>query len=241
MGIRINKFLGYGLTDVQVVDYQIADPRFSSKSWVFTGEDEPSLNDYFDWLQHERGDVRDIGHITLDTMAARHRDKWDNELRRRWIRHAFAWTPEYGLSNVFAMQPVSETRWSRHDDTIDYTEETWLRPPEEQQMARVQVIPGCLYPHMGYMDKRTGDRFSDEKIYPWVRFNNRDRKEDKPDDSAVEEALAQIAGLESHTQALEVVRPVVPQEIRDLAEFSGIFTDPLTWRELQPMLYVYWG
>jgi hypothetical protein len=55
------------------------------------------------------------------------------------------------------------------------------------------------------------------------------------------DSLAQAAGFDSHADATSNVVPVVPEEIRDLAAFAGLFTDDTIWRQLRPLLYAYWS
>ena len=238
MGIRLHKFLGYGLTDVKTEGYEITDDRLNKESWVFTYEEDPTLDDYFQWL-----DTRPY-QVTLDTLSKNMLDEM--ELKHRRPRDAFAWEPEFGLPNVLAIQPVTAAKWSRHDDTIDYTEEVWLRDRDCE--PRVEVVAGGLWPHLGYMDKRTGKLLDDRSIIPWVRFRNRKRgggkygpEEDTERVAHVEDELARMAGLADNQDALENVIPMVPQEIRDIIQFSKVFTSEDIWTQLRPILYVYWA
>lgn len=230
MGIRLHKFLGYGLVDV-IED----DPRLNKKSWVFTYEEDPTLKEYFQWL-----DTLPY-HVTLDTLSRNMLEEM--ELKHRRPRDAFAWQPEFGLPNVLAIQPVSEAKWSRYDDTIDYTEEVWLRGHDCE--PRVEVVAGGLWPHLGYMDKRTGEVLKDGSIIPWVRFRNRKAGEYAAEDAEriahVEDELARMAGLADNQDAVENVIPLVPREIRDIIDFSGVFNDQDVWTQLRPLLYTYWA
>jgi len=67
MGIRVHKFLGYGLTDIQTEDMKITDPRINAASWALTREGEPSPVEYQEWLA-----VHDSGRPAMDYGYLRH-------------------------------------------------------------------------------------------------------------------------------------------------------------------------
>lgn len=229
MGIRVHKFLGYGLADVQTKDMRITDERINPQSWLLTYDGTPSVEDYHAWLsQHQRE------FPSMDLWYCRD-EKRD---RRRELNHCAIWSPEYGMPEVLVLQPLGCPDWSRFDNSIDYIEETWLRP--ERQGNHVDLVGGGIYPWIGtYMDDRTGEAV-DDKIMWWVRLCN----SDEPDDEGRAEALdvlAQAAGLSGHEEAVAHVWPMVPDEVRDLAEFAELFTSDGTWRQLRPMLYTYWA
>jgi hypothetical protein len=54
MSIRIHKFLGYGLTDIESDNCKITDPRINPNSPLLdvssTFADEDQLDDYANWL-----------------------------------------------------------------------------------------------------------------------------------------------------------------------------------------------
>ena len=53
MGIRVQKFLGYGLDDVQYdkEKWKFTDPRINPESWALQYDKEPSIDDYGSWLE----------------------------------------------------------------------------------------------------------------------------------------------------------------------------------------------
>lgn len=112
-------------------------------------------------------------------------------------------------------------------------------------MNHVEVLRHPPFPFNGfYMDSQTGDRLNDRVMW-WIRA--RSNYEAMPKARRAEH----LAGLDilaaectpyaNHEEACARVIPQVPEEIRDLAEFGKVFTDPATWLTLRPMLYTYWS
>jgi hypothetical protein len=154
---------------------------------------------------------------------------------------------EYGLPNVLLLKPLSMRDWYRAVDAIDYIEETYLRPGNaEPQMNHVEVLEHGIYPFSAaYMDKRTGERLPHEIMW-WIRAQSSTREaaaagEEPPLTSEHLDHLARALKFENAAEANENVRPVVPEEIRDLAEFGELFTSPDVVLQLRPLLYVYWS
>lgn len=229
MGIRVNRFLGYGLTDVQHEKYEITDDRINTSSWLLDFEPPPN-GAYLTWLSQRP----EASGYSIDRWYLRDTP----EQKQRDLCSCIAYSPEYGLPNVLALQPLAMTNWARHDDSIDYVQETWLRPQRKRQLNHVEEIPGCLYPWEGaYMDAQTGERLPQD-ILEWVRLRN-DRPFPRREEGL--EVLAQHFGFADHAEATARVVPVIPEEVRDLLEFSQLFSDDKAWRQLRPLLYTYWS
>lgn len=224
MGIRVHKFLGWGLIDVQP-----KDERINGESWLLHGEDAPEPEEYLAWLEPRRDGVR----FTLDYAHLKHlpppSGKWDRE---RDLTDCAV------HRDVLALRPFAHPDWCRFDDTIDYMEETYPETGQPQR-NRIKLYDHGPWPYNGvYMDKRDG-RVLPSDIMTWWRLVN-DNPHDAEGRAKALKVFAEVCGFASHEEAAENVRPEVPQEIRDLAEFASLFTSDTVWLQLRPLLYTYW-
>lgn len=53
--------------------------------------------------------------------------------------------------------------------------------------------------------------------------------------------LSEHLGFKDYAQANRYIAPIVPGEIRALAEFGDLFTSPDVLLQLRPLLYCYWS
>lgn len=229
MGIRVHKFLGWGLTDVKP-----EDERINWDTWLLGYEGAPSPEDYLAWLEKRQDDQR----FTLDYAHLKHlpppSGKWD---RDRDMTGCAVHRDEFGLPEVLVLRPLAHHDWFRFDDTIDYMEETYPWTDGSQQ-NRVKVYDHGPFPYnAAYMDMRDG-RVLPRDVMTWWRLQSDASGSD--DKAKALEIFAKGCGFASHAEALENVRPEVPEEIRDLAEFAQLFTHAGVWRQLRPLLYTYW-
>jgi hypothetical protein len=232
MGIRVTKFLGYGLTDVAHDDNdRLVDSRINRDSCLLNWE-PPSIDEFEAWLKDNS-----CADASLDRWYLRDRRRGEQPARRR-ERHlddCLAYNPEFGLGNVLVLQPLAMHDWTRYDDPIDWVEESYLSDPP--QANRAQVLRYGLYPYMAqYMDSRTGERLPNDQTMTWVRSLTSDFY-----DLYDQDEMARGLGFDDHAQALELIAPNVPAEIRDIARFCELFTIDDVWKQLRPMLYVYWA
>jgi len=220
MGIRIHKMLGYGLTDLVDQDERL---NWSSPLFDYMLSGDAALDRYFGWLASK---------TRFDVAKSLLRD--DTRRRRSDVQDCIRWgTPDGGLENVLCIRPLAWNDWYRYDDTIDYAEQTYLG----EQHDEVRVIKYALYPHDSYMDARTGERIKGAAdIYFWLRARN-----DGSKDIGTLDELAKMGGFDSHADAEAHCVPFVPDEVRWLAEFAEVFTDPDTVLSLRPMIYTWWA
>lgn len=240
MGIRIKKLIGYGLSDVKTEKMKCIDDRINPKNMFFEwdfGEGEVATNQEYikhvKKLNHERSEAKDYLSQNLDiAWGASENEKFN-------IWDAYDWNPEFGLPNILLLRPITNYSWYRYDDDIDYVEETYLT--NEGQVCRYEILQHGIYPYLGYMDKDSGERLEDYRVR-WVIWN--ETKSSPPHDEnllKIKTAASIALGYESYKEALEQVVPIVPQEIKDLAEFTNLFTNDEVWKQLRPMLYIYWS
>lgn len=238
MGVRLKRFLGYGLTDVLTDDRgDLADPRINPASILLDldADRADTLAGYTAYLE-QLGEDHDHG---LDLGALR-----DHRHPRRHLGDCISWHSEYGIPSVLVLQPFGCPDWARSDDMLDILSATYRRADGQTgEIARVEpidsgpedsalVLPHGIYPwSASYMDTRTGERVPD-RIMPWIRARSAGEHDD---------LLAQAAGFFSHADADQHLAPDVPPDIRALADYGELFADPDTWRELRPILYSRWG
>lgn len=235
MGLRLNKAIGYGLTDVTVEDYRITDPRINADSPLISGpwDTGEGQKDYRDWLQDRlTGDEVDDLDLLVELAMLEKVDRLDPY-------RTVTWNSEYGLPSVLLVRPAGFTGWHRHDDSIDSQEEMLLR---DGAGDRVRRTIGGIHPFEGlYMDARTGERLTGNlanHARTWRRIVN-ELPESDTDRLPALNAMASVLGCRDHAEAEQCIVPLVPGEVRRICEWGGLFTGPDVWRQLRPLLYVY--
>jgi len=245
MGIRIHKFMGYGLTDVKSRKYRIADGRINRNCVLLDDYEAQYKTEYRDeylaWLRKQNEKRKNDEDYRRINMLDAWFDKKNKYESKRTMGDCIAYQNEYGLKNVLVLQPLACHDWYRHDDAIDYVTATYLEGPE-QTGNKVDVLDHGIYPFNGsYMDSRDGNRL-DDRIMPWIRIYHyyKDDPEKLDDMAPVLDQYAQAVGFNDSLEAALHVAPQVPTEIQDLCEFTQIFKKPETVLQLRPMLYTYW-
>lgn len=245
MGIRVTKVLGYGLTDVKTRKYKIADGRINRKSPLLDWETRMTLDDYLDWLKAEYPtDDEKLEHLSMDMWLFKEREREDFD----WYKETGVFDPqslvhhgiEYMEKNVLLIRPLSCKNWERHDDPIDYVEETEkFRDDPYGAVNWYKEIPGGIFPYSGsFMNACTGERVKDGvelwRYLTWDSFKNLFTG-DKLD------AVCKTFGFDDAEDARQNLVPVVPNEIRDLVKWGKLFTNDDVWKQLRPLIYTYWS
>lgn len=219
MGIRIRKVMGYGLTDVETSDQEITDTRINPESPLLRCE--TSLKEYLKYLKGK------------ECFEARMEESviHDGSVTERDLHSVLTWDPEYGMPNVLVITPLGYRReWIRYDDSLDYEEHFLVKDATTE--PSVKEIPTGIYPYSGYMDRVTGER-TDNIVYTWRKLLEMGAK------VSVVKTFSRSLGYESTEQAHDRIVPVVPLDVRHLAEFGSLFRDPGTWKRLRPMIYTF--
>lgn len=223
MGIRVNKILGYGLTDVIFDKHnQIIDPRFDSKiNQIVSKLSRDDNKDYLKFLKHEMGNI---------TYVVTHSDhcKWDCS--------KFITLPtEYDEDNKIFMLTHSAS-WFRHDDIIDYT----IESERYNQTPRIETIKHGVFPYSGtYVIKSTGKQltsFQRETYTTYIALLNNNSP------YCVDYGEKLQVDLELHTiqEILTEVVPIVPKELQLFCRWLNIFSDNKYILHLKPLCYTYW-
>lgn len=239
MGIRVHKSIGYGLVDIQYDEesFGLIDPRIDLeifKERYEWGHDPEIRSIYQGWLRQNSCDGinLDLWYLNDPAPGRGHRN----------LQDCVIWNAEFGLGNVLLLQPLACKDWNRNDDAIDYVEETYSRP--QGQTDHFETFSQGIHPWTAsYMDIRTGEEIKWEKIMHWMRLSNAVAAEPQKFSNSVADldTFADLAGFENHEDAALHCAPMVPDVIRDFLNFTGLFKDEDTWKQLRPLVYTYWG
>lgn len=243
MGIRINKKLGYGLTDVQHDNGRITDPRINVSSRLLVPHEDVAR----DYLAH-LAERRTTEGEKSGAAAGEPSNEWIDVCmeyeavslsleREGHLKPPVTWESEAGWQEMLLVQPLGFPGWSHHDDPIDYLEETELYEPVT---PRVVPAPRGIHPFEGlYVDSRDGRRLDSTA----KRLTDRllGKRNDRPDFRRAADHLAKTMGFADAAEAQQLIAPFIPDDVRRLCEWGELFTSPDVWLQLRPMLYVYWA
>jgi hypothetical protein len=231
MGIRVHKAIGYGL---ELAGTDRTDPRVNWESRLFSYEDDISAGQYWQWLRGKHGGKP--ARPSLDYVRLLHRKEDRDAIASRDLADCVHVPDEAGLP-LLMVAPLGCEGWSRYDDTLDWTEETYGRVPS--QGNRVLFLQHGLFPFNGvYMDAQTGERLTGD-IALWMRFRTAHEAGTLSEGAVRDLTTALLPGW-TMEEALQRVVPDVPAEVRDICEYLELFTDPGTWRELRPATATWW-
>jgi hypothetical protein len=242
MGIRINKTIGYGLTDIKVDDKdRIIDDRFSDQ---YLGDDdflsEFEMVDFLNYLKeaYEKGTCATLGfHASIELYSniciytvselLSKKEKLPSEY------DLFTWQGEMGDPKVMVFTPLSMTRYNRYDDLIDYY--------ESSGQVNVNILDRPIYPFDSWMNKRTGKKIRyGSELYSWMRIMS---SKNDFDVSSIElpKSLFDESGFTSYNDAKENLTPSIPDEVTEFCRYTNIFKNISTVWEFKPIIYTYWS
>jgi len=132
MGIRINRRMGYALTDFEYDTdaWEATDSRINLE--LFNGDGGEDLyelkNEFVDWAlsypyKAKEMLVEEIGvetHLGSIAQGAFERLVEKQGIKRFSFHTPLTHRPEFGNPGVLLFQPLTFTDWTRHDDTIDH-------------------------------------------------------------------------------------------------------------------------
>jgi hypothetical protein len=253
MSSTIKKVLGYGLTDIQA-----NDPRINWASPLLDFTAAPTFTDFADHLAAVKGREFDW----LDPADCVRR--LGQAHPRRSLDDCVVYAAETGSDEVLVLVPPSQADdWLRSDDTFDYIEAHFGDEPNLDPVVR-ELRMG-IAPFDGlWMDRETGVELQKvslfrrllqsgdatperllaaaQKISPVPDFDADAALEALATGSRAEKPAAGSEPLfrDAGVAADRLVR-LVPAEVRELAAFGKLFTDPDTWTSLVPVHYTYWS
>lgn len=222
MGVRINKVLGYGITDSHKPRWTLQNllQKPIRDEHTFDGD----LAGWKTWLEEkDLGGDKTLELARIETLHSIH----DALANNQELADQFAYNPMEKIPKVLILIPIGTTEFSRLNDTIDYLEWNNKKCSYRDEITRLtRPIP----PFDEYMDKRTG------KILD-SRFMNRHRM----GASTYNEELYHANGFSSYFVATLNIVPNIPYCIRWMVEYMNLFNEPETILNLRPMIYTYWA
>lgn len=250
MGLRLNKILGWGLDDLEPNDERIDWDKLRNRYEVDFIEYYAYLLELYDFEGQK--DLRDQD-ITLnmeirEISEAFNREKKFKNLKEkeliRWgdfrqphlpdIYKTVSYNDEGGLKNVIVFTPLREIRsWQRYADPIDYAvHDLTIENTNYYTEPYVDRLSTAPWPYDAtWVDKRTQEPVQQERIRIWRWIT------EESEDEEAREGVSQKALEMSYDEALQYVRPKVPEEIIRMTNFLQIFKDPKTILSTEPMIY----
>lgn len=235
MGIRINKCLGYGLTDLTGHD----DRRFTESIYDISERAfDLTLEDFFKYCQVNNGlsNYFNLTFAEMIFMSKGHDERLKTSNLNNWIIY-----DDECEANTVVFIPPGHDDWHRHDDIIDYVESSYLSK-EGPQNEVIDLTVG-IYPFNSlYMDSRNGCRVTTIPVYlDFIRAT-----EKLPDDKPLPDDW--LNGIPPHYFPFKTIgeirkyyRPIVPIDITLFCRFMNVFRDDNTLKYLRPLMYTYWA
>ena len=233
MGIRVNKLLGYGLTDVKTEGLKIVDERFNPDGYLGCGfsrqNSEFNFASFMEfWKENQAKKWSDfqITEVSIRESVKSGKSQYPEMYR------SVAYESESGLPNVMVVTPPSciNHGWRRRDDIIDWCEETEIYNGE----SRILTMPFGIFPWSGSFCHADGERWVGLQHSLVLEFMRKDRFETR-------ESLSKELGFSSVEEAQKDILPLIPEEVQVLCKYLKLFNDEKTIRTLIPMMYVYWS
>lgn len=223
MGIRIHKFLGYGLDDVKCSKGYISDERFNLVDGYFSKDKDVESFEMSDFIKYIVGEAdkekkaEGFTMLTFDIQQLK-TQKWDFY---DVIRHE----SEFGMKKVVVFRPFLKD-WLRYDDIIDYME-------AKDCKNRLKVLDRPIFPYESWIDKNTG--------HPYIMIKGKK--------TMCHDIIRDLnfgfyrddLGFKNEKEARENIVPLVPEIIRKYCEYLKVFKDKSTCLTLKPMIYTYWS
>lgn len=245
MSLRLNKALGYALTDLVA-----NDPRINQDSpllfWSrFEEEDEdfvvPTLESYASWLEAKA--VAGEGGFGTRSEAKLLRSARTLRLHRLELIHTVVHRDEANPGTLVLIPPVSLHRWCRVDDDIDYIEAALL-PDDAGLVNSLVALQRGIGGYAGRFMDVDGTELN-EHAERFIYFAGHGMPEDELDSMA-----SRIKPLDrtddrcpyaNAAEARDHIVPCVPTDLRRLATYGQLFTSDDVWKSLRPVLYTYWA
>lgn len=230
MSNRIKKVLGYGL--------RMSHEEASSLLDLEKGWSHATLEGYREFVETKHG--AESHQATLARMPLP--DEQNIKLGYECISIDDDEYEESGYVSV-VITPVSMlSEWKRSDNAIDYYEDIHDKRDSQGMTATMKFLNQHLFPFEGdFRNIRTGMTVPRDAYYTLKSFIQM-LKSDAKDKSLIKavQKLCVEAGLKDDGE-FELLQPIPPTEVQDIAEYVGIFRNPETVRELQPAILIYWA
>lgn len=247
MGLRIHRYLGYGIADYKGKNDPRFTPKYAEMEWSYA---HATVNDLMAWAEKNAAKVIDA--CAMDNawaMYSKYSDKdnvkslltlYQPENINVAISRCVTQGGEIGLKKVILFQPFNEVEeWSHYDDMLDYL--------ESGKVARAKVnflkesAWSGIYPWTGSMYRFRGE--------PVSTYNDKDYVKGVLNVTH----FSQLVGywdkkLKPHGKP-EVIEDLknnwrcsIPAEIVAVLLYLDIVKDVKSFiNDLRPMIYTYWS
>lgn len=245
MSYRVHKQIGYGLVDLKLRKGEIDDDRINPNGFLLSEDDDKwSIDKYANYLDQKYKDKKFADNIDSNLAlsdyifeSSRIEEFLANSANPSLSGCIVRTDSESGMAKVLCITPIPMfDKWIHHDDDIDYYEEL-LKTSEMKDS--VKFLNRSLYPWSSeYWDTRTGKVLKEGHLYPRLKAK---RGQKKADFETEKFAIARYLGFESVEEADLYLKPAVPRCVQELCEYCELFNNPITIRQLQPILYTRWS
>lgn len=257
MSLRLNKAIGYALTNLVP-----SDPRINQESpllnWPRLEEESenfvvPNFEGYIAWLkeaasasiaaavrlrsQPASGFGTNIEATLLQIMI-------DKARGTASLTDAVIYQRESGPDILLLIPPVYIHSWLRRDDSIDYAEAR-LQPGGGLDNKLVPMDVGFGAYSTRFMDVDGTDLPSTAAEFVQLAeagmpADELDRiaRDIRPLDWKFNDDRQLYAGA---AEASARIVPTVPPDLRHLSAYGQLFTSDEVWKQLRPVLYTYWS
>lgn len=230
MGIRVNKMLGYGLTNVKCRrNGFINDERFNLEDGYFSrnvDQEEYSIKKFTEHLKKiVDEDKKKNGFSMLEFEAVELKSK------KYEFYDVIDHDSEFGKPSVVLFRPFLKD-WKRHDDIIDYIE------LDATPISKVKKIKRSLYPYDGYINLKTKLNYilSDKEK---IQLHEVLRMSEYLNDEQMTKAAIHYGFIDKEDMLKNIV-PIVPTIIHEYCKWLKVFKNPDTVYELTPLIYTIW-
>lgn len=240
MGTYIKKALGYGITIPEEKKVQLLNEEAVENIFSLTPEG------YKKFLQTKyAGQVHSQDELMSDIHVVK---AGDNKPQQIWSSLTIVGPDEYGAENGdthVVIIPYSVCKeWQHFDDAIDYYEEAYTHRNDESMNMEpsIKFFNHGLFPYDGrFINTRTGAIVKSAVYRDLLSMESLLRNAtEKASLKYVSTAFRKL-GVENWEELHSVISPAPPICAIDLAEYSGLFKDSDTIKNLRPALLTYWS
>lgn len=234
MGLRINKILGYGLSNVKSKNMELVDKRLTRD---FIENINEGFDDFPKWLSDNKKEatVMLTSLLGMDAASANfHTQILTNGVYKDLDSDIVNYDPEFGLRNVMVLTSPEDKSWSRRDDIIDYIENSEKFEPNWIDLFKEKKRCG-IYPYdmMTLIPGRKNLLPSPNKgmLSPQEYKMLTGKYKGKP--------ICKDKVLLKHLKEDWV--PKIPESILLFSLYAKMFVNPTDVYQLRPMIYTYWS